>query len=198
VLRIMEYRRKRHCVSRATKDGVSRATRNFTGGMKIISTLVLTAQVLRDGLGLVKIRTPKYSKNYTRKLRENVNQILYPNLDSEFDIQAKLCNALKCSGWDVRGEVNGYATDDWDGKPHKTRLDLVVFDNARHAVAIIECKNRIRSNANGQLRGRQGRRYPSYNLPILVCDCAHKIKETVKAVNELASQNHIANLFINA
>ena len=56
----------------------------------------------------------------------------YPKRNSEFEVQAYIYHTLKAKGFDVRGEVTS--------RLGSAILDLVVFDDRKRPVCIIEVK----------------------------------------------------------
>lgn len=84
---------------------------------------------------------------------------------TEFEIQATLWWKLNELGFNVRGE---YSVKYHGGrKGSKCRFDLVqMLDGV--AVGIIEVKDKIVKHKHGFDKTRQGRRYASYGVPVLV------------------------------
>lgn len=106
--------------------------------------------------------------------------IAYPGQSSEFEVQAWMYSEIKGMGIDVRGEVpcgNGV-------------LDLVLFDNCRHPVLVLEVKRlrveqlaRVQKAQSVRKRVRsQLVRYRSHGIPVLLVD---GIKKARKVIAEL-------------
>jgi hypothetical protein len=121
---------------------------------------------------------PKRRPKYT-----TLNEIVFPQSDTEFEVQAVLYCRLKQCGLNVRGEVFCWCED--RGMPARTRLDLVVFNDQLQPVVIIECKNR---NGNAEpvftltSGTRQHRRYHKFGLPVVQCPsmgCVEQAKDLV-------------------
>jgi hypothetical protein len=104
--------------------------------------------------------------------------IEYPEKDSEFEVQASLWMALKAEGFIVKGEVESVCYD--FTAYHRVSFDLVVFNELKAPIVIIECKNWI-SDCE-QLKGRQARRYAMFGVPVLLCTKLANVPKVVKAV----------------
>lgn len=113
-----------------------------------------------------------------------VNQIQYPEVCSEFEVQAELWLLLKNMGLDVRGNVPGLVRD-YDGL-HSVFFDLAVFDDGGNGVAIIECKNHKTLPDVRLVAGRQGRRYALFGVPVIAClnmgELAYAVEQVKKAL----------------
>ena len=122
-----------------------------------------------------KKRVSKPPKN------KNINTIIYPDFESEFEVQAKLYRKLVEAEYDVRGEVRAVCED--FGKRQRCRFDLVVFKKGVPKM-IIECKNRSSKDFIG-IGTRQLRRYSKFNLPIVVCMNSNMIDEAYEQVEDI-------------
>lgn len=112
---------------------------------------------------------------------KNINNISYPESESEFEVQAKLYRKLVEVGYDVRGEVKAVCED--FGRRRKCRFDLVVFKNSIPKV-IIECKNSF-SQDFMDIKSRQLRRYSKFALPIVECMNSNMIDEAYEQVEDI-------------
>jgi hypothetical protein len=66
-------------------------------------------------------------------------EINYPNKNSEFDIQSKICNYIIKKGYDIKWEITIRNCSNIKGQ-RQCRFDLVVFKD-KIAKLIIEVKN---------------------------------------------------------
>lgn len=122
---------------------------------------------------------------------DNRDLIVWPEQESEFEVQAELYYELKLAGFDypnayVRGCVTARCTD--GTKRPRVFLDLVVFNSDFQAVAIIECKN-----FSGVFKpchwigmgARQSRRYAKFGIPVIVCRNSSEILSVIKKIKEI-------------
>ena len=110
------------------------------------------------------------------------NKISYPDCVSEFEVHAALYFALKQStNADIRGEVKSRGTHGL--RPAKTacRFDIVAFVGGL-AACIVEVKSGKVNHKTSINDTRQGVRYPTYGVPMIVCYGAADIPQTVEAV----------------
>ena len=113
------------------------------------------------------------------------NRVVYPDHVSEFEVQAELFFALKgIPELDVRGEVKSRGTHGL--RPAKTacRFDIVPFVGEK-ALCIVEVKGGHVKHKTAMEDTRQGTRYPTYGIPVLVCYGMSDVAETVEAVRQL-------------
>ncbi|MCK5611718.1 type I restriction enzyme HsdR N-terminal domain-containing protein [Candidatus Pacearchaeota archaeon] len=101
--------------------------------------------------------------------------IKYPERISEFEIQSLTYGILRKEGFIVRGEVKAY----------KSRLDIVVYDEQKKAVCIIEVKSRKRIRTRTK-KYKQVQKYEElFNLPVLVCVSKSQIQDTLNQVRRI-------------
>lgn len=94
---------------------------------------------------------------------------------SEFEIQSLIFGILKKEGLTVRGEV----------KAHKSRLDLVVFDEQKKAQCIIEVKSRVKQRKNPR-KYKQIIKYEElFKLPVIICLNQTQVQDTVNEVKRI-------------
>lgn len=113
----------------------------------------------------------------------NENEIKYPDHVSEFEVQAELYFKIKQSlpTADVRGEVKSRGTHGLREAKTACRFDLVVYDGIV-AVCIVEVKGgSVRHNTTIE-DTRQGQRYRTYGVPVIVCYGSDDIDQTVNEV----------------
>lgn len=110
--------------------------------------------------------------------RDGLNQIHYPNTVSEFEVQATLWQRLKEHGLDVVGCVSAWCDD---CGPRRTYLDLVVFNDSKQAVVIVECKN-TSTGFTLNASSRQLRRYSKFGIPLVKCPNYESIEDSIKLV----------------
>lgn len=92
-------------------------------------------------------------------------KINYPKHQSEFEVQSYLFQEMTSLGFDVRGEVNG---------SEGSAFDLVVFDEEKNPIRIIEVKRKkfkqskqnLLSNMERKRLGEQIERYKRYGVPL--------------------------------
>jgi hypothetical protein len=106
--------------------------------------------------------------------------VTYPEVNSEFEVQAELYCRLKSMGLDVRGCVPSWCID--YNEPHKVYFDLVIFDENKTAVVIVECKNWKRDHEKLNKKTRQARRYAQFGVPVILCSNIFMIPEVSKRV----------------
>lgn len=113
------------------------------------------------------------------------NVIKYPDHISEFEVQADLYFKIKQKfpSADVRGEVKSRGTHGLREAKTACRFDLVVFDGVV-AVCIIEVKGGYVRHKSTMEETRQGKRYRTYGVPVIVCYGNDDIDQTVKAVGQ--------------
>ena len=90
--------------------------------------------------------------------------IKYAKRKSEFEIQSDLYQLLKTNGYNVRGEVSCFASENRVTK--KMRFDLVVFDKDNAPLLIIEVKRAMFFNYSHKEK-RQQTKYENTNIPVL-------------------------------
>jgi len=116
------------------------------------------------------------------------NKIEYPSVHSEFEVHAELHAAIKHAvhGADVRGEVKAYGTHGLRKTKASCRFDLVVFDRTtRDPVCIVEVKGgKVRHKA-GIEATRQGQRYVTFGVPVLVCYGFDDVQPVVNEIKAL-------------
>jgi len=113
------------------------------------------------------------------------NTINYPDHVSEFEVQAYLYWMLKQStAADIRAEVKSRGTHGL--RPSKTacRFDIVVFKNAV-AVCIVEVKSDKVRHSTTMQDTRQGTRYPTYGVPVVVCYGMNDIPIVISTVQSI-------------
>lgn len=99
--------------------------------------------------------------------------VYYPdNRISEFEIQSDLYQELKQQGFDVRGEV----------KAKQSRLDIVVFNEQKKAVCIVEVKSQKKERTTQRKYKRVAKYEELFKLPVLTCLNRNQITEIVNEV----------------
>ena len=104
-----------------------------------------------------------------------MNTIYYPARPSHFEVQTMIFSILKEKNYDVKGEV----------KAIKSRLDLVIFNDDRKAICIIEIKalKKIRLNRR---KYKQTTKYENlFNLPVVICLNMSQVNQTIERVDEI-------------
>ena len=97
------------------------------------------------------------------------NTINYPDHASEFEVHAELYYELKkINGCEIRGEVKSRGTHGLRKTKTACRFDLVVYLNEK-AICIIEVKGNEVKHKTTIEDTRQGVRYSSYGVPVIVC-----------------------------
>lgn len=95
--------------------------------------------------------------------------IQYPDHVSEFEVQAKLMfELMSIPGAEIRGEVKSRGTHGLRDAKTACRFDLVVYSNKK-PVCIIEVKGGSVKHVLTIEETRQGLRYRTYGLPVVVC-----------------------------
>lgn len=116
------------------------------------------------------------------------NVIGYPIVHSEFEVHAELFSEIRknVESADVRGEVKAYGTHGLRKTKASCRFDLVVFDKStRRAVCLIEVKGGKVRHKDGIEATRQGQRYVTFGVPVLVCYGFDDIKQVVDEVKSI-------------
>jgi len=90
----------------------------------------------------------------------------YPEMESEFEVQAWLYSTLRSTGIDVRGEVQFHGAFGLRDTKASCRFDLVVFEKSS-PVMLIEVKARHVKHKRGVRWTRQGHRYTQFGIPVL-------------------------------
>lgn len=121
---------------------------------------------------------------------DNLNVIMWPSRESEFEVQAELYHQLRLSGLEypnayVRGCVVARCID--GEKRPRVFLDLVVFNSNFQAVAIIECKNflYIWGGYFTGIGARQARRYSKFGVPVIVCRNSSEIPSVIAQIKQI-------------
>jgi len=91
--------------------------------------------------------------------------LAYPEVRSEFEVQALVYWKLLEAGLDVRGEVAVKGGFDRRRRESTCRLDLVVYKDGI-AQCIIEVKARPVLHKTSVEDTRQGQRYPCFGIPV--------------------------------
>jgi hypothetical protein len=113
------------------------------------------------------------------------NVVHYPDHVSEFEIHAALYFALKqATKADIRAEVKSRGTHGLRKAKTACRFDLVAFVNGI-AICIIEVKSGPVIHKKTMIETRQGTRYPTYGIPVIVCYGASDIPLVVEKVIEI-------------
>ena len=101
--------------------------------------------------------------------------IPYPKHNSEFEIQAELYRLLQDDGYFiVRGEV----------KAPGCRFDLVLYNTAFEAVAIIECKRYKSKHKTPKVNTKQIGKYKQFGLPVYLCVRMSDISSLIEKIND--------------
>lgn len=112
---------------------------------------------------------------------KNAHTINYPHVQSEFEVQAWLYNALRTNGHDVRGEVPVYGLFGLRKTKVSCRFDLVIFKN-KVPVVILEVKAKTVNHKNGIEATRQGRNYILFGIPVLMI---YGMNDAIKVIEEI-------------
>lgn len=116
------------------------------------------------------------------------NKITYPKVHSEFEVHAELYATIKLNitAADVRGEVKAYGTHGLRKTKASCRFDLVVFEREKLSpVCVIEVKGGKVRHKEGIEATRQGRRYVTFGVPVLVCYGFGDIESVVNEVKSM-------------
>ncbi len=113
------------------------------------------------------------------------NTVLYPDHVSEFEVQAELFFSLKRNfpSAEFRGEVKSRGTHGLRKEKTACRFDIVAYESGV-AACIIEVKDRDVKHKTNFEDTRQGIRYRTYGIPVIVCYGVEDIQESVSAVGE--------------
>ena len=114
-----------------------------------------------------RARPKKFTKNLNMRIEpeSHMYEIKYPEIESEFEVQAFLYSELKKKGIDARGEVQTHGAFGLRPSKASCRFDVVVFENKK-AILILEIKARKVRHKNGVENTRQGMRYPNFGVPV--------------------------------
>lgn len=113
------------------------------------------------------------------------NTINYPDHVSEFEVHSELYMQLKqYTNADIRAEVKSRGTHGLRKEKTACRFDLVAFVENK-AICIIEVKDKEVRHKTSIHDTRQGIRYPTYGIPVIVCYGLCDIQLVVDKVNEL-------------
>lgn len=118
-----------------------------------------------------------------KKLSPNTSEhsIQYPQMDSEFEIQAYLFAKLKAAGFDVRGEVQVHGMFGLRKAKASCRFDIVIYENGV-ATLIIEVKARVVNHKSTVDDTRQGKRYTTFGVPVWF---VYGMSDAEKALDEI-------------
>lgn len=120
-------------------------------------------------------------------------KIDYPDHVSEFEVHAELYFELKkINGIEVRGEVRSRGSHGLRKSKTACRFDLVVYKNKK-AICIIEVKGGIVNHMTTIEETRQGIKYPTYGVPVLVCYGIEDIAEVRSYVVKESIANNNSN-----
>lgn len=120
------------------------------------------------------------------------NKIQYPKVHSEFEVHAELYAAIKggVPGADVRGKVKAYGTHGLRKTKASCRFDLVVFArDGSPPVCVIEVKGGKVRHKEGIEATRQGQRYVTFGVPVLVCYGFEDIQIVVEEVKKFFQES---------
>lgn len=92
-------------------------------------------------------------------------EIGYPEVHSEFEVQAFLFSELKLAGFDARGEVQVHGLFGQRSTKASCRFDIVIFKD-KQAIMVLEVKARSVKHKSGVENTRQGKRYPLFGVPV--------------------------------
>lgn len=92
--------------------------------------------------------------------------LLYPAIESEFEVQAWLYGNLRDLGFDVRGEVQALGCFGMRKTKAGCRFDLVLYDAMKKPICIFEVKARPVKHKISVDETRQGMRYPLFGVPV--------------------------------
>ena len=113
------------------------------------------------------------------------NKIAYPDHVSEFEVHAALYLALKqATSADIRAEVKSRGTNGLRSAKTACRFDIVAFVDGV-AICIVEVKGGAVNHKTAMQDTRQGTRYPTYGVPLIVCYGSSDIPSVVEKVNSL-------------
>lgn len=114
------------------------------------------------------------------------NVIQYPDHISEFEVHSELFFSLKASipGSDIRAEIKSRGTHGLRKAKTACRFDIVAFFNKK-PICIVEVKgNKVRHKTCME-DTRQGVRYVTYGVPVIMCYGARDIEPVVEFVMSL-------------
>lgn len=115
--------------------------------------------------------------------RFKVGVIPFPDHDSEFDVQAEMWDSIRKAGYTVRGEVRALCEE--LGEKHIVQFDLVIYDENARAKVIIECKNNSVPGLEINPKTRQGRRYQTFQVPIIRCSSWIQIPQAMHEIHKI-------------
>lgn len=107
----------------------------------------------------------------------------YPTKRNEFEIHADLYNQLRSRGFNVRGEVK-YKKSFLQKHKRGARFDLVLFNELKKAIAIIEVKDSARQNTN-QEHSKAAHYESLTQLPqftFFINDCIEQLSKSLNTI----------------
>lgn len=115
--------------------------------------------------------------------------IQYPDHVSEFEVQAKLMfELMNIPGAEIRGEVKSRGTHGLREAKTACRFDLVVYSDKK-PVCIIEVKGGNVKHVSTIEETRQGLRYRTYGVHVVVCYGVADIEKVKSFVTDLISNS---------